>query len=73
MNKITRSIAVFFSTIILFVMALAGIISGRPPLACVYKALTGALLFYLAVSIAVKIFFGLVITAIAKSQTENKK
>jgi hypothetical protein len=71
MNKIIRSIAIFFSVIIFFVMALAGVLAGREPLLCAYRAVTGALLFYLAVNIAVRIVFTVFITALVKSRSQE--
>lgn len=72
MNKIVRSIAIFFSVIIFFVMALVGFFSGREPMLCAYRAATGALIFYIAINIAVRIAFAVFIAAVVNSRPQEK-
>jgi hypothetical protein len=70
-----RSIAVSFAVICFFGLSIIGWISGLAPFTCCKKALAGALIAYVAASLAVKainaILINAMITKHIKKQKEN--
>jgi len=70
-----RSIAVSFAVICFFGLSIIGWVSGLAPFTCCKKALAGALIAYVAASLAVKavnaILINAMITKHIKKQKEN--
>jgi len=64
MTKIIRSIAVYFAVMIFFVMSLVGWFSGCSPATCCNRALTGAVVTYIAVSWAGTLVYKIMLDAL---------
>ena len=71
MQKSIRSIAVISAVLIFFVMAFVGWFAGLSPAACCQRALTGAVIAYVIVSLAAKAVIAIVINAIVKSKVDK--
>jgi len=68
MTRTIRSIAVYFAVMIFFVMSLVGFSCGLSPATCASRALTGAIITYIAVLCAGKIILRIIINAIIDSK-----
>lgn len=55
-----------------FVMAVVGILSGLTPATCCWRAFSGAVLFYIAVTIAGKSVLSIVIGSMIKSKMKKE-
>jgi hypothetical protein len=78
MHKEARSIAVSFAVFIFFVMSCAGWFMGVTPGTCAARAIGGAIITYIVVSIAARIVISIIIDSIVEKkfiepmQEENK-
>ncbi len=76
MSKSIRSVAVYFAAMIFFIMSLTGWFCGQSPATCCNRAILGAIVTYIAVSIAAKAVAKVIMDAIIESkmtQFENKE
>jgi len=68
MQSQVRSIAVSFAVFIFFVMSCAGWFMGASPATCTTRAMAGAVITYIVVSIAARIVIRIVIDAIVEKK-----
>ena len=68
-----RSIAVSFAVICFFGLSIIGWVSGLAPFTCCKKALVGALIAYVAASLAVKAINAILINAIITKHIKKQK
>jgi len=68
MHKEARSIAVSFAVFIFFVMSCAGWFMGVSPGTCAARAIGGAIITYLVVSVAARIVIRIIIDAIVEKK-----
>ncbi len=68
-----RSIAVSMAVVSFFGISFIAWLSGLSPFTCCKRALTGALLSYLAVVLAVKAVNAIIISAMVEKQMERHK
>jgi len=68
MQKETRAIAVSFAVFIFFVMSCAGWFMNVSPGTCAARAIGGAIITYLVVSIAARLIMRIVIDAIVEKK-----
>ena len=64
-----RSTSMLFADLTFFVMAGIGILSGLTPATCCWRAFSGAVLFYIAVTIAGKSIISIIISSMVDSKT----
>ena len=68
-----RSIAVSFAVICFFGLSIIGWVSGLAPFTCCKKALVGALIAYVAASLAIKAINAILINAIITKHIKKQK
>ena len=68
MQKEIRSIAVSFAVFIFFVMSCAGWFMGVSPGTCAARAIGGAAITYLAISIAARVIMSIIIDSIVENK-----
>ena len=68
-----RSIAVSFAVICFFGLSIIGWVSGLAPFTCCKKALAGALIAYVAASLAIKAINAILINAIITKHIKKQK
>lgn len=68
MSKSIRSVAVYFAVMIFFIMSLTGWFCGQSPATCCNRAFVGAIVTYVAVSIAAKAVTKVIMDAIIESK-----
>lgn len=68
-----RSIAVSFAVMCFFAVAFAAWISGLTPFTCSKRALTGALLGYIAAALAAKTINAILISAMVENKMRQQK
>ena len=68
MQKEVRSIAVSFAVFIFFVMSCAGWFMGVSPGTCAARAIGGAAITYLVISIAARIVMSIIIDSIVENK-----
>ncbi len=69
----TRKIAVNIAVILFFALSFVGWINGLPPFTCCKRAVGGALLAYLAVTLAVRIINVILMNAIITKQLNKQR
>ena len=68
-----RSIAVSFAVMCFFVIGFVTWLSGLTPFTCCKRALTGALLGYVAAALAIKAINAILISAMVENQMREQK
>ncbi|HIJ67090.1 MAG TPA: hypothetical protein HPP87_10675 [Planctomycetes bacterium] len=68
MKTFTRSVAITFAVSAFFVMAIVGWCSGLSPATCCSRAVTGAIITYIALSWAAKGVMSIIINEIVQSR-----
>ena len=71
MDKSIKSIAVYFAVMIFFVMSFVGWFCGQSPATCCNRALLGAIISYIAVSIAAKAITKIIIRHIIDRKVQQ--
>jgi hypothetical protein len=73
MSKSIRSVAVYFAAMIFFIMSLTGWFCGQSPATCCNRAILGAIVTYIAVSIAAKAIAKVIMDAMIESKMNQFK
>jgi hypothetical protein len=68
-----RQIAVSFAVISFFGIAFVAWFSGLAPFACSKRAITGALIAYLAAALAIKLINAILISAMVENEMQQQK
>lgn len=68
-----RSIAVSAAVVAFFAVAIAGSICGLPPFTCCKRALIGAVLAYIAATLAVRAINAILISAMITKQINRER
>ncbi len=63
-----RSTSMLFAVVTFFVMAVIGMFSGLTPATCCWRAFSGAVVFYIIVTIAGKSVLSIIISSIVDSK-----
>jgi hypothetical protein len=71
MTRPIRSVAVYLAVMLFFIMSLVGWFSGCSPATCCSRALTGAVITYLAVSWAGRIIYKMMLDAMIASRVRK--
>jgi len=71
MEKTIRSISVTLAVIIFFGMAIIGYFTGSSPAVCCERALVGAIITYLVISISAKAVARIIINAIVEKRVDR--
>ena len=73
MNTTIRSTAATLGALIFFVMAIVGSICGHSPAICCNRALIGAVITYIVISIAGKSIMNIIINQIVENKVNRLK
>jgi hypothetical protein len=71
MEKKIRSVSVTLTVIIFFAMALVGYFAGSSPAVCCQRALAGAIITYLVISISAKAIASIIINTIVENKVDH--
>ena len=67
-----RSTSMLFAVVTFFVMAVIGMFSGLTPATCCWRAFSGAVLSYIAITIASKSVLSIIINSMVKSKMNQE-